>query len=273
MKKKKWIFLASIAFIIFLFALLSPPLIPEKSKEYGVFLGINRGEISKLDEYQLVVIEPTEFTKEDINILHAEGKKVYAYLNIGAIEDYRPYYEDFEDISLSEYENWEDERWVDVSSKDWQQFILDDLAKNYIEMGFDGFFLDNADVYYHYPTEESFEGLLNILKGLREYDVKLIINGGDVFVKRCIQENVHNLFDGVNQETVFTRIDFDKKKYYKREKSDTEYLKDYLSVVKENNLAVYLLEYGADEELEKVISDYCKENGFIYYNAEGLDLK
>ena len=47
-------------------------------KEYGVFLDIN--EINKLDDYMIVVIEPTEFSKEQIQTLKNNGNKYQYYL-------------------------------------------------------------------------------------------------------------------------------------------------------------------------------------------------
>ncbi len=273
-KTKNLIFLAVLLFVALSFSFCQNS--TEKNantSEYGVFLGINSDKIELLNDYNLVVIEPSEFEKKHIELLHAKGKKVYGYINIGAIENYRPYYDRFKMITLDSYENWEDEKWIDVASVDWQNYLIDVLGQDYSDMGFDGFFLDNADVYYHYEEDEVFEGLCTILKGLKQYDVTLIINGGDVFVKRCIEDNLYYLFDGVNQETVFTRIDFEHKTYSIQKKSETEYLIEYLSLLKSKGLSVYLLEYGADIELEEKINTYCVENDFLYYNAEGLELK
>ncbi len=241
--------------------------------EYGVFLGINSSDKNVLLDYELVVVEPSEFKKEDVALLHAKGQSVYAYLNIGAIESYRTYYEHFQKLTLGAYENWEDEEWIDVASSDWQQFIAEDLAKKYVDMDFDGFFLDNADVYYHYKNKAVFDGLCAILKRLKDYDKKLIINGGDIFVSECLDKNLEHLFDGVNQETVFTSIDFVNNTYGRQNEGETEYLKRYLKDVQSRDLSVFLLEYAADKELEKIISAYCDENGFVYYNAKNLELR
>lgn len=85
-------------------------------KEYGVFLGINADHIERLNDYRLVVIEPSEFHAEHIQELHAEGKMVYGYINIGSIigliEEYRPYYDHFKYLTLDVYENWLDEHWM-----------------------------------------------------------------------------------------------------------------------------------------------------------------
>jgi hypothetical protein len=241
---------------------------------YGVFLGINEDEVEKLKLYQLVVIEPSEFTITTIENLHIDGKTVYGYLNIGLVEEYREYYARFKEIFLGVYQNWPDEQWVDVSAINWQSFIIEELAKQYLDLGIDGFFLDNTDVYYNYPTEEVYQGLCAILKGLKKYNVPLIINGGDIFVTRCIKDKIAlSLFDGINQETVFTAVDFDNQSFYTQSEDETEYFKEYLKKAKENGLTVYLLEYGASRNLSKEIDDYCLENGFYWYNANNLDLK
>ncbi len=247
---------------------------PKPVQDYGVFLGINADQTNRLDDYRIVVIEPSEFTEEQIEKLQADGKTVYGYLNIGAIESYRPYYARFQDLALSVYENWPDEKWIDVSSPVWQGFIIDELGKQVAEMSLDGFFLDNADVYYHYPSREVFKGLVAILKGLKTYDITLIINGGDAFVSECINAGIAlSLFDGINQETVFTSINFENNTYGKRTEEERAYFQAYLAKAKASGLAVFLLEYRTDRELANEIDAYCEEHGFIWYNAESIDLQ
>lgn len=275
MKQRKRIFLPIVTFGFLL--CLSASILgcaAEPSREYGVFLGIGGEQIDRLQDYRIVAIEPSEFQKEQIQELHETGKTVYGYLNIGALEEYRPYYERFKDTTLGIYEDWPDERWADVSSPRWQSFVSDELGKQYADMGIDGFFLDNADVYHHYPTEDTFQGLCSILRGLKAYNIPLLINGGDDFVSRCIEEGTAlSLFDGVNQETVFTSIDFENESYGRQRETETVYFKDYLAKARGCGLSVYLLEYGASPALENEIDGYCKENGFLWYNAEGLELR
>lgn len=255
-------------------ALLVSGCAQEPSREYGVFLGISGNEIERLDGYDIVVIEPSEFNAEQIEALHADGTTVYGYLNVGAIEGWRPYYDRFRDMTLGVYEDWPDERWVDVTSAAWRDFIVNELGKEYAAMGLDGFFLDNADVYHHYRTDETFEGLSLMLRGLKGYGLPLVVNGGDDFVSRCIDDgSAQGLFDGINQETVFTSIDFERGTYGERTEGECAFWQDYLAKVKQSGLSVYLLEYGADQGLAMRIDAYCRENGFLWYDAEGLELR
>ena len=104
MKQRKRIFLPIVTFGFLL--CLSASILgcaAEPSREYGVFLGIGGEQIDRLQDYRIVVIEPSEFQKEQIQELHETGKTVYGYLNIGALEEYRPYYERFKDTTLGIY--------------------------------------------------------------------------------------------------------------------------------------------------------------------------
>lgn len=243
---------------------------------YGVFLGRNGDETAGMEAYRLVVIEPEEFSAEQIAALHAAGCTVYGYLNIGAVETCRDYSDRFAALFLGVYEDWPDERWVDVSDAGWQRFLTQELAPRYAALGLDGFFLDNADVYYQYETDAIYEGLCAILRGLRalEPPMTLLINGGDCFVTRCLEEETAGtLFDGVNQETVFTAIDFETETFGVQRAEETAYFQAYLQSVKQAGLQVYLLEYGADERLSQTVYAYCAENGFTWYNAATLDLR
>lgn len=261
-------------FILALLSLLGFFKDRDKKNDYGVFLGIEKTEIHKLDGYKTVVIEPSNFSKSDIEQVHKDGKFVYGYLNVGSIEKFRSYYKDFKSLSLGTYENWPDERWIDVTASDWQKFIVQELGKKYADKGIDGFFIDNTDVYYQYPTEGTFHVLCSIMRGLKGYKLKVLINGGDSFVSRCIDENIaKDLFDGINQECVFTSIDFDNKSYGIQARDETKRYKEYLSKVKKAGLEVYLLEYGAGRSIQEMIDEYCKQNDFKYYNAESLELK
>lgn len=244
------------------------------SKPYGVFIGLETADLKRLRPYRTVVIEPSAFTAEQIKALKAEGKSVYGYLNLGSIENDRPYYERFASITLAPYENWPEEHWVDVSSPAWQTFVVDELGAAYASLGLDGFFLDNCDVYALYPREDIFSGLTTMLRGLSRYQKPCIVNGGDVFISACTENGTaRTLFDGVNQESVFTKIDFAKNRYAAQDAETRSYYLNYLTRAKEAGLKVYLIEYHPSAKLAAEIQDYCEKNGFVAYLANEKELR
>ena len=103
-------------------------------KDYGVFLGMNAKDLYKLKDYKMVVLEPSNFSAEQIREMKERGTKVYGYLNLGSLENFRPYYEQFKKYSSSPYENWEEEYWMDVSNPKWQDFLIKDLGQKYSSM-------------------------------------------------------------------------------------------------------------------------------------------
>lgn len=245
-----------------------------KETSYGVFLGLDSEHASRLSQYKTVVIDAQYFTKEEISAVQQKGTKVYTYLNIGSIETFREGYDALKDCVLSPYDNWPDEYWVDASRTEWQTFVADE-AKSLNEKGVDGFFLDNADVYYLYPSDAIFDGLNAILSDLAQYGKPVLINGGDVFVSRAVLDakSPNTVITGVNQECVFTNIDFDSGSLTLQSAENTAYYQTYLSRCKAVGLDVYLTEYApANAHVGKTIQQYCTKQGYLYYISPSINL-
>ena len=112
-----------------------------------------------------------------------------------------------------------------------------------------------------------------MLASLKRQGFKLIVNGGDVFVSETLKDgSAKKLYDGVNQEDVFTTYDFNKKKYGRQTKKNTDYYERYLKQAKKAGLDVYIVEYRAGRELSKKIDAYCERHGYKWYNADGIKL-
>ena len=247
-------------------------------KDFGVFTAAGREKLSRMYSYSTVVIDPDEFHKSDIRKLHRKGVRVYGYLNTGSIETGRSYYDSYRELRLGAYQGWEDEYWIDVADTAWQDFLIRDRGEYYSSIGLDGFFVDNADVYYHYHTEDIYQGLVSILSGLKAYDMSIIVNGGDTFVSQAIKKG-QVVFDGICQESVFTRTVFIRKsdnktryRYCRQKKNVREYYKSYLARARKAGLKVFLIEYRAGEDMRKQIGSYCARNGFIWYDAHDIRL-
>jgi len=241
---------------------------------YAVLLGLNPEDAEILTNYDTVVIDAQYFTKDEIAAVQAEGTSVYTYLNIGSIETFREGYDSLKQFSLSRYDNWPDEYWMDVSRTEWQLFIAKE-AQSLIDKGVDGFFLDNADVCYLYPTSEIFDGLVSILQSLGQYEKPIVINGGDVFVSKAVLESESPLscVTGVNQECVFTNIVFSTGLLIRQDDETSRYYRDYLARCKNAGLDVFLTEYAPENsQIEKTIQEYCSQNGFRYYLSHSINL-
>ena len=252
-------------------------------KDYGVFIGVDYNAksakekssyIKKIGQYEEVVIDAAYWSKADIQKLKKQKtKKVYSYINIGSIENFRSYYKKFESHTLGDYENWPEERWMDVSYKKWQTYVIKTLATKLSKKGIDGFFVDNCDVYYHYHKTGIYNGLSSILKGLRKLESVVIINGGDTYVSKVISKKDNRYFTAVNQECVYTVIkDFEKDKFQKQTKDETDYFVSYLDKCKKNKINVYILEYTKSKSLKNKAYKNAKNKGWKAYVSNKVQL-
>lgn len=242
-------------------------------RDYGVFLNADDSSLERLEMYETIVIDAQYFTKKDIEQLHENGTTVYTYLNIGSIENFREYYTAYEELAIGSYEHWDEEKWVDAASPDWQRFIMQ-LARELYEKEVDGFFIDNCDVYYYAPRKSIFDGLTVILKNIMTFGKKVIINGGDTYVMKYKEHygTINNIMTGINQETVWSCIDFDKGTFSEQKKQERDYFCKYLKACKADGVEVYLLEYTTSRKLTRKIEKYCKKHGYYFYISDSLEL-
>ena len=219
---------------------------------YGVFIGAEKEKLLSLNNYDVLVIDAELLTAENIDVIHQNGNnEIYSYLNIGSVEDFRSYYEEFLPFTIGEYKDWDNEKWIEVS----------------------GLFVDNTDVYYVFHEQKIYNALLDIFNAFTEKGIKVIVNGGDVFISEVINNcSIPTCIKAVNQETVFTSINFDDKSFGENNWENREYFIEYLNVCKQNGMDVLLIEYGANDKLREKIMDYCNKNDYVCYFADSLAL-
>lgn len=249
--------------------------INENTGDYGVFLSLDGSEAIEASEgYETAIIDAQNLSKSEITEMQDRGQEVYSYLNVGSLETYRPYFEDFQHLTLRPYENWEEEYWVDVTNEDWQEFSAVTLANELLDKGIDGFWIDNVDVYWQFPTEETYVGVEQILKTLMSYGKPVLINGGNEFVSAYFQKNqqIDDILTGVNQETVFSAIDFEKNELIAQSKENQDYYLNYLDTLDEAGKEIYLLEYTTDNGIAKEIKNYASKRDWQYYISNSIEL-
>lgn len=257
---------------------------PERAFDasYGVFIGMRGGEALRDERVlrtRVLVVDPAHFEEREIASLKASGHTVYGYLNVGSLEAFRPYYGRFRKFVLGRYENWDGEWWVDVSAAPWRDFVVSELAAEYVRKGIDGFFVDNCDVYHYRRSRRIFDGLSEVLRRLSGYGLEVLINGGDEYATAALEEygSIAGLFSGVNQETVFTRINFDKLNFEtgafgRSREEDRQYFLSYLEKMEGAGAKVRLLEYARDADLAREIERFCKARGWECFISGSVEL-
>lgn len=210
------------------------------------------------------------------------GVMIYGYINVGALEHGRPYFDEFKDLRIAEYAGWPGEWWVDVTSEAWQKHIVD-AALELKSRGAIGIYFDNCDIYY--MCEEGFEEertemwkqkpdkdkvyrALRLLIALIKEETGLVVmpNGGDTFVRRLFKDGYGYLIHTINQEGVL----------YTDNKptpaADKKYYKDYLKWAKKQGLYIRGIEYTKSSKDALIARAWYKSHGYHCYISKHKNL-
>jgi hypothetical protein len=82
--------------------------------------------------------------------LHADGRKVICYVNVGSAEDFRPDHRAFPPAVLGSSNGWPGERWLDIRRIDVLGPIMATRFDQCRQKGFDAVEPDNVDGYAHH---------------------------------------------------------------------------------------------------------------------------
>lgn len=247
--------------------------------DYGAFLGRSDNNVTGFNQYNFISCELDEFTHSNIERLSEKGVQFFAYLNVGSLENYRDYYDDYESYTFKDYDNWPDERWIDVRETSWQDKVVE-LAQGFKNDGASGVYMDNVDVYSIAKEEEMdyvafADALKTIISRVNALDLKVMVNGGAEFFDDMNDkgDNVFNSVWAYHQEEVFSLIDdYEENVFTTQLEEDTIYYQEIANMMKEKGKLVFFLEYTTDDSLKQTIRSYCNQNQYHYYISSTVEL-
>ena len=223
----------------------------------------------------IVVIEPDDYSPEEVQTIRKKGYKVLGYLSVGTLEKYRPWFKEFSKYKFEKLDDWPDEYYIDVRKNPWRKFLAK-RATEIKEKGFDGWWLDNIDVYSEHKSKAMFTAIASIFLKLKAIGGYVMINGGSEWVDDAIDrgEPLKKYINGYTQEEVFSRIVnySGKGKFGKQNSEDSKYYREMLKKAVKKGVAGFMLEYTRTESLKERIREWAKENKVSYYIAENVNL-
>ena len=115
-------------------------------------------------------------------------------------------------------------------------------------------------------------GLLGMVGG-QVIDLSLEHREVGAEIVQLMEEKKTSLFDGVNQECVFSKIvDYENEEFAAQDEEEKAYYTDYLKEVKDRDLLVYIIEYTGDDEVRREIAEFCMEENCVFYACDTLEL-
>jgi hypothetical protein len=105
------------------------------------------GKVDNNEPVEAYDIDGFENSAAEVATLHAQGKHVICYIDVGTAEDFRPDYDEFPKSVLGRSNGWPGERWLDIR----QLAILEPIMTRRFEMckekGFEAVEPDNIEGY------------------------------------------------------------------------------------------------------------------------------
>jgi endo-alpha-1,4-polygalactosaminidase (GH114 family) len=210
-------------------------------------------DVTSKDVFTTDVVDVDAFdtSKETVAALHAQGKKVIAYLSVGTLEDYRT------DGNLlpaevigKVYPEWPDERWLDINKLDKLKPWLIARFTMIQQKGFDAIEPDNLDGY------ESTTGFNITLTDTKNYCTYLI-------------ELAHSLGLGIGQKNVpeLTSSFSDKFDWALTEDAFAQGWQNDLKPYIAKNKPVFVTEYSDEMSQSKFQSVVCPAAKTLKYSA------
>jgi len=209
---------------------------------FALGLGVDAddpGAQLRLAQHDLIVVDGQSTSAPAVAALRADGAIVLAYLSVGTIEPYRPWFDEARESGwlLDQWDDW-DEWYADVDAVGLRRLLRGEAAVE-LARGFDGLFLDNVDMVESHPDQA--EGMRTLVAELDELvgpDRVLFSQNGDP--KR---QGITDRLDGWNREDVSFTYDFDADGYLPIDEDDRERAAEQLRAVRADGVLVTTTDY------------------------------
>jgi len=146
--------------------------------------------LKKVSNPCILVIEPEDFTENEVKALKEKGYTVLGYLNVGAVETYRKYYTKLIPYTLKTLDDWPDEKFLDLRRTKVRDFLVN-RAKEIKNLGCDGYWCDNIDVYEYYESSATYNAVVSVLRRIKGLGGYVMINGGSKFLTDKMDGEAH----------------------------------------------------------------------------------
>ncbi len=242
------------------------------------FFYADKPPLNELAMFPQVVVEPRYIDEQAMRRLKRAGSAVFAYVSVGELRRDRPWYADVgESWQLGENSAWNSVV-MDLSNRQWQDFVLERLVSPLVRRGFSGVFLDTLDSYRLQVSAESGrraqrQGLVElILRMHRRFpDLKILLNRGFGVIA-----DTREAVAGVVAESLLRTWDAATGRYEKVADADHNWLKNRLMRIRRDyKLPVYVIDYvpPASRDLARSTAREIAALGFVPWVANpALDM-
>ncbi|MGC8594246.1 MAG: endo alpha-1,4 polygalactosaminidase [Candidatus Kryptoniota bacterium] len=219
--------------------------------------------LKDLSKFDMVILDPDNYTENQIGKLKKLGTMPLAYLNVGEIETYREYVDTLDpSIALSPDPHWNRRYFVDVCDTLWLK-IVEKRVRGIMADGFCGIYADFGGLLHEYPNLQSCS--VNLIKKIKSWigNTHLVVNNEPLIV-----EQLGHTVDGICIEGLIGKYDFELDSYITNNTMSVDSMITYYSnLARKFRLAVLDIEYAPPSNLvaRRSIIASIRKAGFVPY--------
>ncbi len=240
-------------------------------KESIAFYYNSIDSVRELMNYDRVVVTPSLITKKQIKTLHSAQTSVFAYLSVGEFNG-QALPEKLRGASPITNKAWQSNA-MDLSHPAWQSH-LQTLAREYLNKGFDGLFLDTLDSYQLFAKDQESKTqqqkalihIINHFYGLQPKP-KLIFNRGFEIIDQLSYQP-----DALVAESLYHSYSPVNKTYTQVKPDDRKWLSNKLADVKALGIETIVIDYlpASDRQAQKNAAKRLIKEGYTPYVSDGM---
>ena len=220
-------------------------------------------------DYDLLVLDGQEARTGQVAALREEGTIVLAYISVGTIEPWRPWYRRAKPYRLDRWDDW-DEYFAKVSAPGFRRLIRG-VAAGMLDKGFDGLFLDNTAMVEDHPRQA--KGMTQLVKALsqlvRPAGRLLFTQNGERVIGPTLR-----YYDGWSREDVTSTYSFSRRRYVRQPAAERRSAQATLRRIARAGLFVTATDYTArgDSSTERLaVSTACAAGALPFVSDIGLN--
>ncbi len=227
----------------------------EDIKKYAVCY--SKVSVDEIESFELLILDPDHYTADEIAKFKEYDVILIAYINIAEFETYRGYSIP-DSLIIGKNPNWENHFYVDITSDIWQDLIFNQIIPKIISKNFDGFFIDMIDIVQIFPHfREKVIDMIRLMKAQNKGKF-IIANNGWALI-----DTLKNYVDAFLIEGLFTRYDFQRKRYFVR------FEKEYASkveILKSLGKKIFTLDFLSENDKRRsYVKNLSRYYGFTPY--------
>jgi len=220
--------------------------------------------LSEAEGYDLLIVEPYFYSKDEVAKFQAKGIKVIAYLSLGEVNESRKYFEEFKKVGFKGKNENHGSFYTDLTNSKIKDKFIYNIVPELLSFGYDGLFLDTIDAVSPYTIRREMRGdMVELIKSIRELNPsKILIQNAGFF----ILDETAELVNAIAIEDVASGYNFETDEYLVKSAQKFQERIEFIDELYQTyEIPFLIIDFAKDSSTEQVIVERLDKTQFPYF--------